>query len=134
MPLLTAATVTPARVALVGLAVIGVLSVSACTSDDNDATPTASPGPLVGVPELNPSQRVDLITRLKAIDKGLVADETLAITRARFVCKKVIAGDSDAVVQAYVLEQFVGGRVTGLTEDGVAGITAAVQASFCPKP
>lgn len=123
---------TPLSTMIVGFVVsAGVLA--GCSSGAGSET-TATPGPLAGVPDLNPSQRVDLVTRLKAIDPGLVVDEDLAVTRARYVCKRIFAGDSDAALLPYVEEQFVGGRVTGLTEDGATGIVAATQASFCPRP
>jgi hypothetical protein len=124
-------TLTPIRPLLLGLLVTGVLLGCTTTEEPEAAT---TPGPLAGVPDLNPSQRVDLVTRLKAIDAGLVADEELAVTRSRFVCKRIVAGDGDVALKPYVLEQFVGGPVTGLTDDGVTGIIAATQASFCPRP
>lgn len=101
---------------------------------DEEASPSAPGDPLAGVPDINIGQRVDLIGRLKAIDPGLVKDEQLTLLRARYVCKRIYAGQTDATLARYVREQFIGGPVTGLTPAGAAGIVAAIQASFCPRP
>lgn len=120
-----------------GLSLAITLTASACVSstDDDDRTPAPAAGPLAGVPDLNSNQRGDLSRRLAAIDKNLVADLDLAVTRARYVCKQILEGQLSAEkLDAFAIQQYLGGEVSGITPDGASSIVAATKAAFCPDP
>ncbi|MGX8904755.1 DUF732 domain-containing protein [Streptomyces netropsis] len=87
--------------------------------------------PSSGIPSPDPAQTAKLIAALRAVDPGLVAKETRAVSRARDVCADLKQHKGESTVRKNARARYEGGTVPTLTDDQAAQIVTAVQASFC---
>lgn len=70
-----------------------------------------------------------LIAALRAIEPGLVAKESRAVSRSVSVCDRLRKEPEG--VEKYVELEFEGGTVPDVTAEQAKQIIAAVQSSFC---
>ncbi|WP_189984292.1 hypothetical protein [Streptomyces capoamus] len=124
---------------VVALFVIG--AADSCGGDDDakaarpkaakpSATASAPPG-VSSVPSPNAHQRADLLSALKNIDAGLVANEDRAVRRSVNVCSDIKDRKDSDTVKANAKFRFEGGTVPHLSDAQSGRIVSAVQDTFC---